>query len=82
MDWRIELEKIYDILDENNYKNLHQELLEAQLIGGTGGEVFMIMSTKLFEIKKSKPKIYELIKNEVDKIINYGIEIKYIKKKE
>jgi hypothetical protein len=41
-------------LDENNYKNLHQELLESQLIGGTGEEIFMIMSTKLFEIKKIK----------------------------
>jgi hypothetical protein len=37
------------------------------------------MSTKLLEIKKSNPTIYGLIKNEVDKIIDYGIEIKYIK---
>ncbi|GHT98880.1 hypothetical protein FACS1894142_5790 [Spirochaetia bacterium] len=80
MDWRIELDKIYTILKENNCKELTQELMEAQLIGGTGGEIFIIMVTKFIEIKKSKQDIYNLIKNEVDNIINYAIKIKYIKK--
>ena len=80
MDWRIELNKIYTVLEENNLKQLLQELQEAQLIGGTGGEIFMIMSNKLIEIKKTNPKTYSLIKTETDKIINYGIEIKYLKR--
>jgi len=80
MDWRIELNKIYTVLEENNLKQLLQELQEAQLIGGTGGEIFMIMSSKLIEIKKTNPTTYSLIKTEADKIINYGIEIKYLQR--
>jgi hypothetical protein len=80
MDWRLELDKMYTIFDKNDYKELKRKLLESQLIGGTGGEIFLIIATKLIEMKKLDPEVYNLIRDEADAIINYGIKIKYLKK--
>jgi len=74
MDWRIELNKIYTVLEENNLKQLLQELQEAQLIGGTGGEIFMIMSSKLIEINK------KLSYKHIIKKLKLKKEIKELKK--
>jgi hypothetical protein len=35
---------------------LYEELLKEQLIGGTGGEIFLIMSKRLIEITSVQNK--------------------------
>jgi hypothetical protein len=78
MNWFNHLQGIYAVLDAKGYKEIKEELLEAQKIGGTGGEIFMIISDKLQEIKVKHPLVYNEIENDAECILNYGKSIGYL----
>jgi hypothetical protein len=78
MNWIEILNKIYKKLEEKELTDIKSEIFEAQLSGGTGGEIFLLVTSTLIKIKNEKPHVYSLIKDEADSIINYGKEIGYI----
>ena len=78
MNWLNHLKTIYDILEEKGYHNIRVDLFNAQKIGGTGGEIFLIIADKLTEIKVDQPLVYREIQRDVDAILNYGKEIGYL----
>jgi len=78
MNWHNHLQNIYNILDAKGYVEIKEELLEAQKIGGTGGEIFLIISDKLQDIKVKQPSVYKEIDADVESILNYGRSIGYL----
>jgi hypothetical protein len=78
MNWLNELKRIYEKLEATGYVEIKNEIFDAQLSGGTGGEIFLMVTEKLKKIRSSNPKVYAVIKNEADKILSYGKEIGYL----
>ena len=79
MNWHNTLEIIYSKLEGNGYPDISADILERQLSGATGGEVFGAVVTKLISIKRDEPEVYEIIKSEIDSFIEYGRSIGYIR---
>lgn len=63
-------------LKENGFESIKEEIFEASLAGGTGGEILCMIDKKLLEIKETKPEVYNLIKNEADQIHKH--KVKYL----
>jgi hypothetical protein len=78
MNWIEQLDVIYRKLEKAGFNEIKQELFEAQLSGGTGGEIFLLVASSLIKIKKEKILVYLIIKDEVDSILEYGMEIGYL----
>ncbi|SHI38520.1 hypothetical protein [Pseudozobellia thermophila] len=78
MNWHNALKDIYRKLEASGYKGIKEDIHEGQLSGGTGGEFFSIVLTKLIEIKKNQPIVYCLLKKEVDEFIAYAKSINYL----
>ena len=78
MNWHTILEDIHHTLKAHGFHELSQELFDAQLEGGTGGEIFSIVLDKLIQIKKQRPDIYLLIREEIDWMIAYARKINYL----
>jgi len=79
MNWHNTLNIIYSKLEAHGYPAISKEIHEAQLSGGTGGEIFDLVISRLVSIKKNKPDVYAIIKSEIDSLIEYGINIGYLK---
>jgi hypothetical protein len=82
MNWIKELDIIYKKLEMNGFDKEMNELADSQLSGGTGGEIFLLVTKRLIGIKKETPEVYSVIKNEVDNILEYGVEIGYLSRKQ
>lgn len=78
MNWIQELNNMYKKLEINGHQETKEEIYDAQLSGGTGGEIFLLVTNKLKELRDSKPDIYRLIKEEADQILHYGVLIGYL----
>lgn len=76
MNWIENLNNIYNTLNKYDLTTFTNELKEAQYSGGTGGEIFLIIATKLKEWKTEE--VYPLIRSDADKIIEYGKSIGYL----
>ena len=72
------MKTIYQNLDANGFNHLSKEILEEQLTGGTGGEIFTLVMSKLISIKDHQPEVYALIKDETDWMIAYAKTIGYL----
>lgn len=72
--------RIYDVLKSNGHQNLIDEMLSEYGIGGTAGEQFSIVCIWLAKMRNHNNEVYQLIKNDADKILEEGIEIKYFTK--
>lgn len=68
MDFFNKTELIKKTLNQNNYKNISESILDAQLSGGTRGEVLLIVCSKLLDIKKANSKAYLLIKENAEEL--------------
>jgi hypothetical protein len=79
MNWHNTLRSIYSKLDANGFHEISRDIYQGQLSGGTGGEIFDIVITKLISIKNNEPNVYEIIKTETDSLIDYGKSIGYLK---
>ena len=79
MNWHNTLRSIYSKLDANGLSDISRNIYEGQLSGGTAGEIFDIVLTKLISIKNNEPNVYKVIKPEIDSLINYGKSIGYLK---
>lgn len=66
------IEKIKLVLFEYGREDLSIKVLDAQLIGGTGGEVLISVCSQLLEIKKREPDVYSLIESNAEELIKYA----------
>ena len=78
MNWTEQLNVIYEKLEENGFDEIKQELFDTQLSGGTGGEIFLLITNYLIKIKKERLHVYLVIREEVDSILEYGVKIGYL----
>jgi len=78
MDFLSKIENIKKLLAENKYEDYCQEILNLQLSGGTGGEVFVSVCSKLLELKKQDIKAFELVKKDAEELIAYAKSIDYL----
>lgn len=79
MNWHNTLEIIYSKLQSSGYPDISTDILEQQLSGATGGEVFGAVVSKLISIRRDQPEVYEIIKSEIDSFIEYGRSIGYLR---
>ena len=78
MNWYSTLKDIYQKLEASGYNEIKEDIYEGQLSGGSGGEIFLIVLTKLIYIKKINPVAYDLIKKEIDELVTYAKSIDYL----
>ncbi len=78
MNWILKIQEIRAKLHENGYYNLEKDLINAQLVLGTAGEMFMSIISKLKEIKETDTKAYNLIEPEVEELLKFGRSLNYL----
>ena len=79
MDWIQVLDVIKARLEAYGYTDTVNKLIDAQLILGTPGEMYMEVMNELVELKHAFPDQYGLIKNEIQSLLDYGKSIGYYK---
>lgn len=79
MNWHATLNSIYVKLKTYGFAETSDELFQAQLSGGTGGEIFSAVVDKLIHYKKNNPDVYAVIKDETEAMIAFGRSINYLK---
>jgi hypothetical protein len=72
MSWMKDLYTIYQKLDAVGFEDVKKEIVKAHLYGCSGGEAYYLVLQQLVMIKKDKVQIYEVIKSEVENIIQYS----------
>jgi hypothetical protein len=78
MNWIEIVVKIKEKLVFHGFNQLFEKILVAQMVLGTPGEMYIEVMNVLLEIKKTKGQEYELIKYEIEELINYGRSINYL----
>lgn len=63
---------IYQKLDATGCDEVKHDILKAQIDGCTRGEIYFLVLQQLVQIKTGKAPVYELIKGEVENIIQYS----------
>ena len=74
-------EKIASIrttLENNGHSDAANDILNAQMVMGTEGEMFSSVCSKLLGMKTNNKKSYKLIYKDADWLLNYSEEIGYI----
>jgi hypothetical protein len=69
MTWMNNLYHIYQKLDATGYQKTKQDILTAQITGCSSGEIYYLVLQQLVLIKKDQAPVYEVIKVEVDSMI-------------
>ena len=72
MSWMNDLYVIYQKLDATGCEEVKHDILKAQIDGCTRGEIYFLVLQQLVQIKTGKAPVYELIKGEVENIIQYS----------
>ena len=72
MSWMNDLYVIYQKLDATGCEEVKHDILKAQIDGCTRGEIYFLVLQQLVQIKAGKAPVYELIKGEVENIIQYS----------
>ena len=63
---------IYQKLDATGCEEVKHDILKAQIDGCTRGEIYFLVLQQLVHIKTGKAPVYELIKGEIENIIQYS----------
>lgn len=71
MEFFEEIESIKKLLRQDGYGYLADDILDRQLSGGTGGEVLILVCSRLLGIKEIYPKAYKTIALKADGLIDY-----------
>lgn len=72
MDFVGKIVSIRSELVKLNEKGLADEIIEAQLVLGTPGEMLITVCSKLLEIKRRNLDIYKKIEIEAEELIEYS----------
>lgn len=78
MNWHNTLKEIFQKLELSGYNKIKEDLHEGKLSGGTGGEIFSIVLTKLIDIKRHNPDVFRVIEKEIEEFIRYAKSINYL----
>ena len=79
MNWVEVITLIYETLRAKGYRDIVYEIGEEHVKGGTPGEMFILIVTKLMSIKNTRPDVYALIKEETEWMIKYAQILNYIR---
>jgi hypothetical protein len=77
LTWHEALDAIYGIFEKNALPQAREELLNAQLYGGTGAEILASVSAKLARMKDDVPEVYRLIAREAGVILDAWEDYRY-----
>lgn len=77
MDWIVTLNVIKEKLQSAGYAESVNRIVEAQMILGTPGEMFIEVMNELLDLKNRSVSQYELIAKEVNELLEYGKSLKY-----
>lgn len=77
MNWIEKVVSIKDNLLQHGYVESVERITQAQLVLGTPGEMYLEVMHELVSIKKNFPEQFQLIKNEVKELIEYGKSLNY-----
>ncbi|MEO6329761.1 MAG: hypothetical protein ABIO55_12550 [Ginsengibacter sp.] len=77
MSWGERVQNIYRLLNEAGFKDVVDQMIEDYAIGGTPGEMFSIVCVWLAKMRNRNREVYKLVKEDADKILEEGIQIKY-----
>lgn len=77
MDWVKIIITIKEKLLLHGYKQTADRITYAQMSLGTPGEMYLEVMNELLVIKKQSAKEYELIRSEMDQLLDYGKSIEY-----
>lgn len=75
MDFYKEIEAIKELLNKHGYHDVVAIILDAQLSGGTGAEVLIIVCPKLLGLKQQNAEAYYLIEDRASRLIAYANSI-------
>ncbi|MEO9218964.1 MAG: hypothetical protein ABI315_10350 [Bacteroidia bacterium] len=78
MNWIEEVNVIKNRLLKSELTSSYQEILNAQLVLGTPGEMYSEIMNILLKWKKQNNEEYISNRNEIEQLINYGYSIGYI----
>lgn len=78
MNWIEEVNIIKNRLLKSELTSSYQEILNAQMVLGTSGEMYSEIMTILLKWKKQNNEEYISNRNEIEQLINYGYSIGYI----
>ena len=77
MEWGEIAQTIYTKLNEKNYGYLVDNMIEEFGIGGTPGEMFMIVCHWLAKMRNRKEEAYQLVKDEAEELFSIGYSLNY-----
>lgn len=77
MSWNERIQKVYQILRENNRSDVIDDMIAEFGIGGTVGEQFSITCTWLARLRNNNAEVYQLFRQCADEILKEGIRSKY-----
>ena len=77
MDFIEKVELIKTILKNNGYQDIANDIAEGQMSGGTLGEIFMIVCSKLLWIKQKNKVVYKVIELDAEMLLDYAAGIGY-----
>lgn len=72
MNYIQKIEEIKTNLRDANYNLLADDILEQQLSAGTGGEVLMMVCSKLLGLKEKDSVAYSKVKIQTEELLNYA----------
>lgn len=77
VDWIATLNQIKQKLLNRGCGQTVDRLIEAQMVLGTPGEMYIEVMNELLDIKRKSPSEYEIIEKEVEQLLEYGRSLKY-----
>ena len=82
MDWIQTLGQIKNKLEQHGYVDSVARIIDAQMVLGTPGEMYLEVMNVLLSIKRESDKEHEIIKQEVSQLLEYGKSLNFFNPEE
>lgn len=77
MDWIATLNRVKEKLQMNGYDQTVNRIIDAQMVLGTPGEMYIEVMNELMDVRKRLPQEYKIIEQEVEQLLDYGKSLNY-----
>ena len=77
MDWIATLNRVKEKLQMNGYDQTINRIIDAQMVLGTPGEMYIEVMNELMDVRKRLPQEYKIIEQEVEQLLDYGKSLNY-----
>ena len=77
MNWIKTVNQIKNKLEDKGLTSSCNRILDAQMILGTPGEMYLEIINVLLDWKNNNTEEYQLIRKETEELLNYGRSINY-----